>query len=222
MQFIYLDRGGEESLQIDGDEYNYLFKVRRHKKDRPLFIRDRNKPEMLYQYSIENIDRRRASLKLISATKSCERPKKNLTVGWCVVDSKTIEKTLPMINELGVTEVVFIYCQYSQKDIEIDFERFSRVLESSSMQSGRFDTPKLRVLNSVAQFLLEFPNSIAIDFSEEKLKSCQKDSISLLVGAEGGFSEKERESFQRVAGLTSPYILRSQTALISAISIATS
>jgi 16S rRNA (uracil1498-N3)-methyltransferase len=219
MQFLYFDRGGDETIKLDGEEFNYLFKVRRHKKDRPIYIRNRAEPKIIYRYEIETIERRKATLKLAVAVKEFQRPEKRVTLGWCVVDSKTIEKTLPMVNELGVAEIVFIYCQYSQKDIELDFERFERILESSSMQSGRYNIPELRTMNSVQEFLEEYPESIAVDFSEDKLQKCDKNSLSLLIGAEGGFSEEEREGFKNIAGLNSPYILRSQTAVVSALSI---
>ena len=43
---------------------------------------------------------------------------------------------------------------------------------------------------------------------------------SVLIGAEGGFSEKERKIFpqNQVYGLNSPYILKSETAVLVAIS----
>ena len=219
MKFLFCEKGGEQSIVLKGEIYNYIFKVRRHKSENSLYIRDPNSPKTVYTYSIKSIDRRKAELKLENSFEEFIKPKKNISVGWCIVDIKTIEKTLPMINELGVQNIYFIYCQYSQKDIKLDFDRFQKILQNSSMQSGRYDITNLHIIESLDSYLEKFPKTIAIDFSENKLKEIDKRDISILIGSEGGFSLEEREKFKTVKGLNSPYILKSQTALISAISL---
>jgi len=219
LQFIFCENSGNNSILLKGELYNYIFKVRRHKSDEVLNFRNPNSPKIIYRYSVESIDRRKAKLKLESSFEDFIEPEKKITLGWCVVDIKTIEKTLPMINELGVQTIHFIYCKYSQKDIKLDFERLNKILQNSSMQSGRYDITKLSLSDSLDSFLENFPKTIAIDFSDEKLGEIDKNHISILIGAEGGFSQDEREKFKTVKGLKSPYILKSQTAVISAISL---
>jgi 16S rRNA (uracil1498-N3)-methyltransferase len=67
---------------------------------------------------------------------------------------------------------------------------------------------------------MRFPNSAIIDFSQKKLNQNIANINSVLIGAEGGFSEKERKIFpqNQVYGLNSPYILKSETAVLVAIS----
>jgi len=219
MQFLFCKKGGDDSIILKGEIYNYIFKVRRKRSEQPLYIRDPNSPKTLYRYSIESIDRRKAKLKLENSSETFIDPEKNISLGWCIVDIKTIEKTLPMINELGVKNIYFIYCQYSQKNINLEFDRFIKILQNSSMQSGRYDTINLHLVQSLDQYLQQFPETIAIDFSTEKIEKISKKDISLLVGSEGGFSEEERGKFKTVKGLNSPYILKSQTAVISAINL---
>jgi len=219
MQFIFCEESGKDIILLKGEIYNYIFKVRRQKSSEILYFRDPKSPKTIYEYSVESIDRRKAELKLIKSAENFINSEKDITLGWCVVDIKTIEKTLPMINELGVKNIYFIYCQYSQKDIKLDFERLNKILQNSSMQSGRYNITNLYISDSLDSFLEDFPETIAIDFSKEKLVSVNKENVSILVGAEGGFSEDEREKFQTVKGLKSVYILKSQTAVISAISL---
>ena len=218
MQFLYCDNGGEKVVILKNEIYKYLFKVRRHKPENPIYIRNPEQPEILYKYEVISIDRRKAKISLISQQEQFIQPKKDISLGWCVVDNKVIEKTLPMINELGVQEIIFVYCDFSQQDIKLDLSRFERILRSSSMQSGRYDIPIIKIKKSVNEFLEEQPQTVVIDFSEEKLEKMAENSVSILVGAEGGFSENERKEFKIIKGLQSPYILRSQTAVISAIS----
>lgn len=219
MQFLFCESGGEDSITLKGEIFNYIFKVRRHKSEKYLHIRNPQSPKILYKYLITEVDRRKAILILENSSETFLTPEKLITLGWCVVDSKTIEKTLPMLNELGIQNIYFIYCDYSQQNIKLDFDRFQKILQSSSMQSGRFNTINLYKSESLDIFLKDNPETVAIDFSNEKLEKMEKESISILVGSEGGFSEDERTKFRNIRGLDFSYILRSQTAVISAISI---
>ena len=92
---------------------------------------------MLYRYKIVNIDGRSAALELVSAEAEQVAASKQLHIGWCVVDSKSVEKVLPLLNELGVAKITFIYCDRSQKNFKPDFKRYERILESSMQQCGR-------------------------------------------------------------------------------------
>jgi len=219
MQFLFCESGGDEEILLKGEVYNYIFKVRRHRSTENLFIRNVNNSKILYEYEIRDIDRRKAKLVLKKSQENFLVPDKNISLGWCVVDSKTIEKTLPMINELGVQDIYFIYCDFSQKDIKLDFQRFDKILQNSSMQSGRFNTVNLHLIDNINQFLEKFPETVAIDFSDKKIENIDKKDVSILIGAEGGFSESERAIFTNVRGLKSPYILKSQTAVISVINL---
>ena len=219
MQFLFCEFGGNNEIVLKGEIYNYIFKVRRHRAEKNLFIRNPNSPKILHQYEIKEIDRRKAKLILKNSEENFDLPEKNISLGWCVVDSKTIEKTLPMINELGVQNIYFIYCDFSQKDIKLDFSRFEKILQNSSMQSGRFNITNLNLIDNIDIFMQKFPKTIAIDFSDKKIDKISQNEISILIGAEGGFSESEREKFTNIRGLNSPYILKSQTAVISAINL---
>ena len=219
MQFLFCEKGGDDSILLKGEIYNYLFKVRRQRSEKPIYIRDPKSPKILHRYKIDSIDRRKAQLELQESLEDFVDPDKKISLGWCVVDSKTIEKTLPMINELGVYEIYFIYCEYSQKDIKLDFERWNKIIQNSSMQSGRYNMTNLYIIDSLERYFEKFPETISIDFSENRLDKIDKKEVSILVGAEGGFSQKEREKFKTVKGLNSPYILKSQTAVISAINL---
>jgi 16S rRNA (uracil1498-N3)-methyltransferase len=218
LQFIYLKDGGKDEVQIEGELYTHLFKSRRHKSKDFLFIRNSEEPKFIYKYSISEINRRSATLKLEDGSIDFKNPEKEITLGWCMVDPKTVEKTLPMLNELGVKELNLVYCKFSQRDFKADKERFQKILENSSMQNGRFDTMKIEIRDNLRDFLQIYPNTIVVDFSDDKLERVDNEKISLLIGAEGGFSENERELFKIVKGINSPYILKSGTAIIYAVS----
>ncbi len=215
MQFVFSENSKEELLEIKGELYNYLFKVRRSKKDEIIPFRNL-KDNFLYFYKIENIRRREAILKLIDKEKKTVLPKSNLYLFWCIVDPKTIEKTLPMLNEVGVSKISFVYCERSQKNFKLDLKRFNRILINSCMQCGRSALPQIDIKNSLEEVVKENDNLTVLDFCNKNEVEF-KDIKSIIVGAEGGFSEKERMLLSKYPkiGFDTPLILKSETAAVS-------
>jgi 16S rRNA (uracil1498-N3)-methyltransferase len=218
LQFIYSNLSGNLRIEIDGELYNYIFKVRRHRADEVLFLRNPESPKTLFQYRISEVSRRKAILNLENQAENFIEQTKNTVLGWCLVDPKTVEKTLPMLNELGISKIAFIYCDFSQKNFKLDFGRIQRILETSSMQCGRFDTPEIETFQNLKTFLETYQNAFAIDFSKNKIIPKSKN-LEFVVGCEGGFSENERKLFKKSLSLPSQNILRSETAVVSALSI---
>ncbi len=219
MQFIHCKEAGEINLTLNVRGFSHIFKVRRVKNGEILFFRNLI-DDKLYSYKIININKREASLELINSKVLKIEAKKSLHVGWCVVDPKTIEKTLPFLNELGVSKISFVYCEFSQKNFKIDLDRINRILINSSQQCGKSEMMKIEILENLSDFLKLYPKSKIIDFSEKKIDK-NENINSFLVGCEGGFTKNERELFEKVniRGLSSPMILRSETAVLSLSSV---
>jgi len=214
MQYVYADFIGEEKITVSVKEYAHIFKVRRISVGSQLDWRNL-KDEYLYTYQIEAITKKDASLVLVSKKKDEKVSTCNLHVGWCVVDPKTIEKNIAMLNEMGVCKVTFVYSNFSQKSYKIDKKRLERILINSSQQCGRSSLLKIEVIDSLQEYLDTYPHSAIIDFSENTIK--EESSIkSFIVGPEGGFSEEERLLFQdkKVYGLKSNNILKSETVVV--------
>ncbi len=216
MQYIYCEDCGPDSLCLSTKEYAHIFKVRRTKSSEELFFRNL-KDDILYKYKLVKIDKKEAFLELIDKRVFRVEAEKALHVGWCVVDPKTIEKTLPFLNELGISKISFVYCEFSQKNFKIDMQRLKRILINSNQQCGRSSLMKIEVLKDLKEFLSLYPHSKIVDFNQ---KSIKKDSSfdSFLIGCEGGFSQSERElmSEDNIFGINNPMILRSETAVLFA------
>lgn len=215
MQFVYHEAAGKTPLHVDLREYEHLFKVRRMGIGSTMLWRNLH-DNLAYEYEIVQVGKKEAVLELLSAKETPCLPLKSLQVGWCVIDPKIIEKTLPMLNELGVERISFVYAEFSQKSHKLDFERMKRILINSSQQCGRTRLMVLDVYHSLKEYLEVHPQSVVIDFSERKLLSSDEVQ-TFLIGPEGGFSEKERKmlSTHKVLGLTCNAILRSETAVVS-------
>ena len=218
MQFVYHPNAGVQTLSVDIREYEHIFKVRRISVGEKLQWRNLE-DVFIYEYEISKIGKKEAELELIVKTELPLLPSKVLHVGWSIIDPKIIEKTLPMLNELGVSKISFVYAEFSQKSHKLDLERIKRILINSSQQCGRSLLMHIEVFSTLQSYIDAYPQSYILDFSEIKLKETEKIS-SILIGPEGGFSQKERMLLQNqsIVGLTCNTILRSETAVVAATS----
>ena len=216
MQFLFSDDAGKEVLKLKGEEYKYLFKVRRHEVDDILYFRCRDKSEELHKYKVISLDGRSAHLEYISSQIQEIKSDKELHIAWCVVDPKSVEKVLPSLNEIGVSKISFIYCARSQKNFKTDLQRYERILETSSQQCGRSQALRFEVFKTLDAFLQKNPETVVLDFCDTLL-SCNDEVKTVLIGCEGGFSEDERKKMEALKRfrLDTPMILRSESAAMA-------
>ncbi|BCD68681.1 16S rRNA (uracil(1498)-N(3))-methyltransferase [Nitratiruptor sp. YY09-18] len=216
MQFVYHPEAGQEFLHIEGEVYNYIFKVRRHCKGKELALRNMH-DGYIYFYKIDQVSRRDALLTLVHKEYKEVIPKRYLHILWCVIDPKSIEKTLPSLNEIGVSKISFVYCDRSQKNFKLRLEKLQKILINSSQQCGRSRLMELEIMENFSEAMRQYPDVVCIDFSEEKLQ-CSDNIERVFIGPEGGFSKEERAQMQRIVGLDTPTILRSETAAVAVAS----
>ncbi|MCD4757767.1 MAG: 16S rRNA (uracil(1498)-N(3))-methyltransferase [Arcobacteraceae bacterium] len=220
MQFTYSIDASQPLLTIEAELHKYLFKVRRHSIEDDLYFRNL-KDKNLYRYKVENIDRRKTTLKLIDYEEVVIEPKKELHIGWCIIDSKSVEKYIASLNEIGVTKITFISCKYSQKQYKPNFEKLEKLLINSSSQCGRSSIIELEVSESLEKFLEKNPDSFMFNFSDNNINDKKNDIDTIVLGCEGGFSKDEVLKFQedKIVGIDSNLILRSETAVVTIASI---
>ena len=218
MLYLYHKEAGKPQLTLTGDEHRYIFKVRRHKVDDVLYLRNLE-DGLLHRYLITHIDKRSVVLELQESKMLEVKARKSLHIGWCVIDPKNIEKVLPSLNELGVEKITFIYCKRSQKSFKIDFKRLEKILLNSSQQSGRSQMMKLEMAKDLESFLTQNPQSMMLNFSENKIES-QSDIDTIIIGCEGGFHEDEAALFEadKIVGFDTPLVLKSESAVCAAAS----
>ena len=218
MLYLYQAKAGHASLTLEGDDHRYIFKVRRHKVDDTLYLRNLE-DGLLHRYLIIHIDKKSVQLQLQESSTLEIKAKQSLHIGWCVIDPKSVEKVLPSLNEMGVEKITFIYCKRSQKSFKLDFKRLEKILLNSSQQSGRSQMMKLEMAEDLPQFLAEYPQSKMLNFSENNfIGTTTVDSI--VIGCEGGFHEDEVVLFksENVVGFDTPLVLKSESAVCAVAS----
>ena len=217
MQFILDKNAGEEILRVEGERHNHLFRSRRTKKSQSLYFR--NLQDLyLYTYRIENLGKKEATLKLINKELSTLQNPPKAHLMWAIIDSKSIEKVLPTLNELNLAKITFFYADFSQKNFKPDLERMDRILENSCEQCGRITKLEIEILENLHKLCERYKDFAVFDFGGESLPYAL--DIPLLIGAEGGFSQNEREFLKtkKTYSAKNCNILRSENAAIFATS----
>ena len=129
--------------------------------------------------------------------------------------------------ELGVTK--FLPIVFNRTIVrKINKERLEKIVIEASEQSNRLHVPLIEKAQNLKNFLkLNSMDLIFTDLNSDNKKidksKLTNKPICIIIGPEGDFSETEREeilSFKNVQALKiNENILRSETAVISAISI---
>lgn len=218
MRFFFDIFAGNNSLDLNGENYNHI--VRSQRKKQGDLIRLVNfKDFQIHTYEILQISKNKLFLKLISSQTAVAKTAKT-HLAWAVVEPKTVAKTLPFLNELGIFKISFVYTHRSQKNFKLNLERLQTILINSSCQSGRLDLMNLEILDDLQSFVSAYPNASILDFAGEKLPNAQKDeqkNTPILVGPEGGFAKEDMQILKALPkySLNHGLTLKSQTAIIA-------
>ena len=215
MIFLFHELAGDTTLKLTGDTFKHMIKARRQNVGDQLILR-KFEDEYNYIYTINESSKKEATLILSDTTLPPKQKRKNLHIGWCMIDPKSVEKVLPSLCEIGVDEISFIYANRSQKNFSIDLKRLDRILINSMQQCGRFDKMKLHADVSLQDFIADNPKTVVLDFCDTPLKS-ENTFSSVLLGPEGGFDAQEKDLLSQleVRRLDTPMVLRSETAAIA-------
>ncbi len=129
--------------------------------------------------------------------------------------------------ELGVTK--FIPIIFDRTIVrKINKERLEKVIIEAAEQSNRINVPSIEEPQSLKDFLSNEKMDLIFTDLNSQNKKIDLDKLTnnptcVIIGPEGDFSEEEREkilSFKRVQPIKiNENILRSETAVISALSI---
>jgi len=219
MIYVFDDDAGDETLVLKGESFKYLIKVRRHSLGDIIFFRNESDIKTLYRYEVIEIQPKKVFLSLKNSEILEVGPKKELHIGWCKIDSKSIEKVLPSLSEIGVSKITFIECQRSQRNIKLDFKRYERILHASMQQCGSTQKIEFDSCTSLEEFIKENPDAKVFDFVEKTLDEIE-NITTVIIGCEGGFSLDEKEFLKSldVFRLDTPMVLRSESAVMAVAS----
>jgi 16S rRNA (uracil1498-N3)-methyltransferase len=210
--------------EIDGEDARHLTRVLRVEVGQRYEISDNKN---VYLAEIETARKEHVvfrTLEKLSAPPEGPR----LILCAALIKFDHFEWMIEKATELGVSEIVAVETARSEHGLERAalkrMERWRRIAVEASQQSRRAFLPQIVEPVSFAR-ALETQAAIRIVLDEAEPVPLNvpaaSDSIALLIGPEGGWTEEERTQF---GGWTraslGPLILRAETAAIAALAIA--
>ena len=209
--------------KLDKDQSHYLSKVMRVKENEVFSLFNK---EGEWEAKILGISKNTVEFRIIKQLRQKEI-KKELWLAFSPIKSNYQNFMLQKATELGVTK--FLPIIFDRTVVrKINKDRLEKIVIEASEQSNRINVPTIEAAQDLDDFLKK--NSMDLIFTDlnSNIKKVDKSKftdkpICIIIGPEGDFSENEREKILSFKGVQSfqinDNILRSETAVISAISI---
>ena len=209
--------------KLDKDQSHYLSKVMRVKENEVFSLFNK---EGEWEAKILGISKNIVEFKIIKQLRQKEITKE-LWLAFSPIKSNYQNFMLQKATELGVTK--FLPIIFDRTVVrKINKDRLEKIVIEACEQSNRINVPNIEDAQDLNSFLKK--NSMDLIFTDlnsninkvDKSKFTDKP-VCIIIGPEGDFSETEREKILSFKGVQpvkiNENILRSETAVISAISI---
>ena len=209
--------------KLNKDQSHYLSKVMRVKESEVFSLFNKGGE---WEAKILGISKNTVEFKITKQLRQKEITKE-LWLAFSPIKSNYQNFMLQKATELGVTK--FLPIIFDRTVVrKINKDRIEKIVIEASEQSNRINVPIIEEAQDLNGFLKK--NSMNLIFTDlnsnikkiDKLKFKDKP-VCIIIGPEGDFSETEREKILSFKGVQpikiNENILRSETAVISAISI---
>ena len=209
--------------RLDKPQSHYLTKVMRVKENEVFSIFNKNGE---WQAKVLGILKGIVEFKTVKQLRKKESSKE-LWLAFSPIKSNYQNFMIQKATELGVTK--FLPIIFDRTVVrKINSERLKKIVIEASEQSNRIHVPTIEPTQNLNNFLKK--KSMSLIFTDlnsdnkkiERSKLINKP-ICIIIGPEGDFSETERDKILSFKGVQpikiNENILRSETAVISAISI---
>lgn len=226
MRRFFGKRKGDKILICD-DEYNHLKNVLRIKVGDEVIVSLNT--DMEYVCEVESLGKN-AVCKINGENICSVNPKKDITLFQAVCKRPKFEFIVQKATEIGMSKVVPFMSDYCiAKVTENKIERLNSIVENACKQCERTKKTEISEVMDVDKIIEKFKDYDIVlfanertDVGEEVKKLTKYKKIGIIVGSEGGFSQKEKEKFIE-AGCVSislgKRILRCETASVAMMSI---
>ena len=227
---FFVDEVRNGLAQIEGEEARHLTRVLRVEAGQRYEISDNRN---VYLAQIETARKESVVFRTLEKLPAAA-PAARIVLYAALIKFDRFEWIVEKATELGVAEIVPVEATRSERGLERAAgkrrERWRRIALEASQQSRRSHLPEIGEPVLLADALTGAGNyRLALDEAGDvpllqALPAVRgaEDTVAVLTGPEGGWTEEERASFT-VAGWTpvslGPLILRAETAVIAALAV---
>lgn len=239
-RFIISEAAGLNSLAID-DEFvltdvypdllHQLTKVLRvTTADEVILLKENFDSSVNHEFvfSVSGLDKKHLKLKLLRKKKIQDVLDRELGLSFALPNKPAkLEEVLQHCTELGTTQFNLFKGDYSNYHHQINEKRLLKILVEAVEQSERARVPRLHFYKDLDAYLEDLQRTclVALErnlLQENILEMNIEKGVDLLVGPEGGFSEREIaliKSYQLRTFTLGKQVLRNETSAILATGI---
>jgi 16S rRNA (uracil1498-N3)-methyltransferase len=225
---FFVDAIERGHAQITGQDAHHLTRVLRVEPGQKFEISDNLE---VYLAEVETARKDLVRFRILEKI-AAEEPVIHTALFASLIKFERFEWLIEKATELGVGAITPVRAERSEKGLEAAalkrLARWKRIAREASEQSRRAKLPEIEAPIDLAD-VLRGHRGYALDEAEappilSAFPTTRQpgDRVALLVGPEGGWTEREREAI-RAAGWTAvslgPEILRAETAAIGALAI---
>lgn len=197
MQLFYNPELSADSqlFSFDKEESRHIVKVLRKKEGDILYVT--NGKGDLFETEISIASDNKCTVK-INASEHSKPSEKKLHIAIAPTKmNERLEWFLEKATEIGIEEITPVFCERSERK-QVKLDRMEKILVSAMKQSGQYHLPKLNEAVTFKQFIgqkSEEVKAIAHCLPDDKkeIRDIIKngESLRILIGPEGDFTEKE-------------------------------
>ncbi|SFD16575.1 16S rRNA (uracil(1498)-N(3))-methyltransferase [Flavobacterium phragmitis] len=184
-----------ESFSFDKEESRHIIKVLRKKDSDILHVT--NGSGLLFETQITLASDNKCTVQVLSIN-NAEKPKFHLHLAVAPTKmNDRFEWFLEKATEIGIQEITPIFCDRSERKV-INRDRFEKIILSAMKQCNETFLPKLNEAISFKEFIKQKNEGLQLiahceETDKKSLKEVLKpnEDVTILIGPEGDFSEKE-------------------------------
>jgi 16S rRNA (uracil1498-N3)-methyltransferase len=195
---VFRLRSGDEVILFDNSGFDFLVSIIGYEKDA-------------------------VSFSIIKKIENNVLPSRETYLFASLVKKDNFEWIIQKATELGVSHIIPIISDRTEKK-DLNIARAKRIITEACEQSGRGILPVLHEMLELEQALHTYKNIISIAWHTNANRFVSQDLVDIIgvyIGPEGGWSDKEIETFNnhgvQIRSL-GPQVLRSETAVIAVLS----
>ena len=204
------------TINLERETAHYLSRVLRLRPGDTVNLFNSDDGE--FAAELVEIGKQQAVVRLKEPVENQADPELSIHLGLGLSRGERMDYAVQKSTELGVasiTPLVTDYCEVrvNQERAQNRQAHWQRVAISACEQCGRSKIPIITLPQSLQQWLDDHPDGIVLTI---------EDSVNVLIGPEGGFSEQElaaaRDRAYRVVRI-GPRVLRTETAPVAILSL---
>lgn len=227
---FYVDKGDirDGFVTVKGDEYIHMTKILRHKVGYKIIVNN-NFDGFDYYAVISDIGKESARAEIVDTVINDTVSNVDVTLLQALPKGDKSDFIAQKATELGVKKIVFFLSEFTaEKKINID--RIKRITLEACKQCGRAFVPEVEFVNTIAELLIERYDKVIfmneherkMSFSDLSFSNDKEKKVALIVGSEGGFSNREVNEICDKGAISvslGKRILRAETASVASMSI---